>query len=163
MSQVIQTLNHPYFTIKLKIAVVEHITKCLMLNKSSGVTNDNFRTKKESLVPVTFEKMYRTSDDTKYYNSYRGSLMDDAPCSITFEMDENPLLGMRDSKDKEQSRYIVTCCIGWMGEEIKKYIPNSPVIRNLREGILMETAGNMSLTVWGNHIRTVIENRWYQI
>ena len=50
MSQVIQGSNHPYFTIKLKIAVDEYISIRFMLDKSSGVTTDVFKTKKANLV-----------------------------------------------------------------------------------------------------------------
>ena len=66
-------------------------------------------------------------------------------------MDENPLLDTTDLKNKEQFEYIATGCIRWMGEVIKKSIPNSPVTRSLREKILIGTTGRMSLTVWGNH------------
>ena len=57
--------------------------------------------------------------------------MEDAPCRITFKMDENPSLDIRDLKNKEQGKYIVIGRIRWMGEVIKKYISNSPVTRNL--------------------------------
>ena len=46
---------------------------------------------------------------------------------------------------------------------MKKSIPNSPVTRTLQEGILMDATGHMPLTVWGNYISKIIENRWYQI
>ena len=46
---------------------------------------------------------------------------------------------------------------------MKKSIPNSPVTRTLQEGILMDVTGHMPLTVWGNYISKIIENRWYQI
>ena len=57
--------------------------------------------------------------------------MEDAPFRITFKMDENPSLDIRDLKNKEQGKYIVIGRIRWMGEVIKKYISNSPVTRNL--------------------------------
>ena len=163
VSQVIQGSNHPYFTIKLKIVVDEYITVRLMLKNSSGVTTDIFRAKKANLVPVTFKKISTTSNGIKFYNLYRSSLMEDAPCNITIEMDEDPWLDIRDSKNKEQIEYIVTGCIRWIGEGIKKSIPNSPVTRTIEDGILMEITGNMPLTVWGSNISTITENRWYQI
>ena len=43
VSQVMQGSSHPYFTIKLKLAVDEYIRTRLMLNKSSEVTTDIFR------------------------------------------------------------------------------------------------------------------------
>ena len=78
-------------------------------------------------------------------------------------MDENLSLNITDLKNKEQVKYIATGCIRWMGEVIKKSTPNSPVIRTLWEGILMETAGHMTLKVRRNHISKIIENRWYQV
>ena len=107
MSQVIKGSNHSDFTIKLKIVVDEYII-CLILNKSSRVTTDNFKVKKPNLVPVTLTEISTTSNGTKLYNSYRGSLMENVPSSIAFKMDENPLLDTTDLKNKEQFEYIAT-------------------------------------------------------
>ena len=107
----IQGSNHPYFTIKLKIAVDEYITIRVMLNKSSGVTTDVFKAKKANLVPQTLNKMSTTSNGAKFYNSYRVSLMENPPFSITLKKNENSLLDIRDLKNKEQSEYTVTGCI----------------------------------------------------
>lgn len=49
-----------------------------------------------------------------------------------------------------------------MREVIKKSLPNSLVTRAQYEGILTEITDNMPLRVWGNHIGTIIENRWHQ-
>ena len=70
---------------------------------------------------------------------------------------------MKDIKNKEQSEYIVTGCIRWMEEVIKKFVLSSPLARTLRGGIFMGTTDHMLLTVWGNHISKIIENSWYQI
>ena len=66
-------------------------------------------------------------------------------------MDENPLLDIKDLKKKEQGQYIVTGCIRWMWEVIKKSVPNSPVAKTLREGILMDTIVHMLPTAWVNY------------
>ena len=63
-----------------------------MPNERSGVTTDVFKAKKTNLVPVTLKKTSTTSNGAKFYNLYRGNIMEDAPCSITFQMGENALL-----------------------------------------------------------------------
>ena len=70
---------------------------------------------------------------------------------------------MKDVKNKEQSEYIATGCIRWIGEVIKKFVLSSPLARTLRGGIFMGTTDHMLLTVWGNHISKIIENSCYQI
>ena len=89
--------------------------------------------------------------------------MEVAPCSITFKIDENPSLDIKDLKNKEQGQYTITGWIRWMGEVIKKSIPNSLVTKTLQEGITLDTTGHMLLTAWVNHISKIIESRWYQI
>ena len=77
-------------------------------------------TKKANFVAVTLKKISATVNGAKFYNSYRGSLIEDAPYNITFKMDENPSLDIRDLKNKEQGEYIVKGCIRWMWEVVKK-------------------------------------------
>ena len=73
-------------------------------------------------------------------------------------IDENLSLHIRDFKNKKQDECIVTDCIRWMGEVIKKSTLNSPVTRTLRDKILMGTTGHIPLTVWGNLINKITEN-----
>lgn len=74
-----------------------------MLNKRSGVTTNIFKGRKSNLVKVTLKKISTASNSAKFYYSYRGSLMEDGPCSITFKIAENPSVDRKDLKNKEQS------------------------------------------------------------
>ena len=87
-----QGSNHSYSTIKLKITVDENNTKHATPNERSWVTTDVFKAKKANLVPVTLKKTSAFSNGAKFYNLYRGNIMEDASCSITFKMGENALL-----------------------------------------------------------------------
>ena len=64
------------------------------------MTTDIFHAKEANLMPVTLKKISTSSNGAKFYNSYLGSLMEDAPCSITFKMDDNISLNIRDLKNK---------------------------------------------------------------
>ena len=81
--------------------------------------------------------------------------------TLQLKMDENLLIDKKDLKKKEESEYIVIGCIKRMGKVIKKSIHNSPVTRNLWEGIIMDITGHKALSLWGNHISKIIENQWY--
>ena len=52
------------------------------------------------------KKISTASNGAKFCNSYRGSFMEDAQCSITFKMDEKSSFDIRDLKNKEQGEYI---------------------------------------------------------
>ena len=126
-----------------------------MLNKSSGVTTNIFKARKSNLVQVAVKKVSTASNSAKFYSSYRGSLMEDDSCGITFKMDNNSSLDIKVLKNKEQSEYIVTGRVRCMGEVIEKSVPNSPATRTLQEGILMDATDHMSLTVWVKYINKI--------
>ena len=71
-----------------------------MLNKSRGVTTNIFGTKKTNLMPATLKKVFAASNGAKFCNSFCGSLMEDTLCSITFKINENPSLDVKDLKKK---------------------------------------------------------------
>ena len=77
-------------------------------------------------------------------------------------MDENSSLDIKDQNKKEQGEYIVTGCIRWMGEVIKKSLPKSTVIKALREENLVGTPGHIPLRFQGNHTSKKIENQWFE-
>ena len=74
-----------------------------MPNKSCGVTTNILKARKLNLVKVLSKKVSTASNSAKFYYDYRGSLMRDGSCSITFKIDENPSAYRKDLKNKEQS------------------------------------------------------------
>ena len=168
VSQVMQGSNHPYF-----YHYVENVRRsiyCKTCNAeqkqwvTKAVTTNIFNVKKSNLAPVTLKKISTGSnakDCATVSRQFNGR------CSVQYyiQMDENSSLDLNNLNKKEQGEYIVIGCIRWIEEVMKKSVPNSPVPRTLREGILFDTTGHMSLRVWGNHINKIkiIENQLYKI
>ena len=82
--------------------------------------------------------------------------MEESPCRVSFKMDENTPVVVEKLKLKNDGDFVVTGCIRWIGGFLVKEIFGSPIVnspgaraRTLHEGVLMETTGHMSITVWG--------------
>ena len=60
-----------------------------MSNKSSGVATDIFKAQKANFVQVIRKKVSATNNGSKFYNFNRSSLKEDAPCSISFKINES--------------------------------------------------------------------------
>ena len=95
-----QESNHAYFSIQLKLSLHEYNTIGVVLNKSSEVTTNIFKASKLNLVKVILKKVSTAINSTKFYYSYRGSLMEDGPCRITFIIDENPSVDRKKQRTK---------------------------------------------------------------
>lgn len=154
MSQVMQGSNHPYFYYYVENACRSIYCKTCNAEQKQWVTTNIFNEKKIS----AFSNAKDCAIVSRQFNG---------GCSVQYyiQMDENSLLDLNNLNEKEQVEYIVIDCIRWIEEVMKKSVSNSPVPRTLREGILFDTTGHMSLRVWGSHINKIkiIENQWYKI
>lgn len=84
--------------------------------------------------------------------------MEDAPCNVTFKIDECQSMEIKHSKNKDDADYVVVGCIRWIRNVTIRSIANNPVTRNLSEEMLMDTTADMSLTAWCSHINKIKEN-----
>lgn len=153
--------KNPYFTVKLKVAAAKYESIRVMHFKSSSATPEFFRSKRQNAVPITLKKIATTSNNVKFYNSFRGSLVSEAVNAIDFKVDDKTYITIKDVKLKESGQYTVTGCLRWINDIQTKNTRSS--ITMLRECVLQDETSNICLTVWGSYITKFQENCWYEI
>ena len=153
--------KNPYFTIKLKVAAAKYESVRVMSFKSSSATSDFFKSKRQNAVPITLKKITTTSNNVKFYNSFRGSLVVEAVNAVDFKVDDKTYITINDVKSKESGQYTVTGCLRWINQIQTKQSRSS--MSMLRECVLQDETSNICLTVWGSYISKLQEDCWYEI
>ena len=155
--------GNKYFDVNLKTSLDEYTSVRVMMNSNSEVTQDIFHAKKANSMPVTLTKITTVQSGTKFYNSYRGSKVIDAPCAVDFKMDETTHVFIKDLKGKDNGEFIVIGCIRWISHTHETPATDNRPSKLLRECILMDKTDHSCLTVWQKHIEKLPGHTWYRI
>ena len=84
-------------------------------------------------IPVTLTKIMTVQTGTKFYNSYCGSKVIDTSCSVSFKIDENVHISIKDKKEKDSGVFIVNGCIWWIADTRHNPDDNNHPPKMLRE------------------------------
>ena len=105
--------NREYFDIKLKIDVDQYNTVRIMKSQNPGITEEYLRSLQTGAIPIKISKMYATSTGSIFYNSFRGSSIDEN-VPVNFKINDNMKLTINQIKCPSSGTFTVSGFIKWV-------------------------------------------------
>ena len=153
-----QGTKREYFEIKFKTGVDQYTNIKIMKIQNPGITEEHLKALQSGAVPVKISKVYKTTSGSVFFNSFRGSMIEEN-ATVNFKLNDNACLLLKDIKTRVSGTFTVKGCIKWLTEE------NVKDTKRLREAIFYDGTGDIKLTLWGTLLDIDIEEQiqWYQL
>ena len=105
--------NREYFDIKLKIDVDQYSTVRMMKSQNPEITEEYLRPLQTGAIPIKISKMYATSTGSIFYNSFRGSSVDEN-VPVNFKINDKMKLTIKQIKCWPSKTFTVSGSIKWI-------------------------------------------------
>lgn len=109
--------GNSYYDIKIKTAIDNSSVIRVILKQNPTVKRYIFTDKKNSGQPVTVKRVYQTAKGVAFYNSFRGSSVDNVE-SIDVKVDETKCVSLGDLTSKSSGSFSVEGMIRWRAPEV---------------------------------------------
>ena len=150
--------NREYFDIKLKIDVDQYSTVRMMKLQNPGITDEHLRSLQTGAIRIKISKMYATSTGSIFFNSSRGSSIDEN-VPVNFKINYNMKLTIKQIKCRSSGTFTVSgsikCITDIQQRENKK----------LREAIIYDGTDHIKITLWEDQLDKPFKKKaqWYVV
>lgn len=125
------------------------------------IHEDYLKNLKAGAVPVKFKNVSITNNGTCFFNTFRGSTIEEGVV-VDFKADENCSLTINELKTKANGTFTISVTMKWFGE-LEKHETRNGTMKNLRECIVYDGTDDIMLTIWGDllDLQFIERSQWY--
>lgn len=149
--------GNAYTDLNVQIKTTESAKIRIMHNSNPGITVNYIKELKLSGSPYHFSNLSPSASEIYFFSSFRNSRISISN-EVDFQFFIKDKIEIKDVKLQTAGCFDILACITWLSE---KTTPPSNSINTLREAVAYDHTGNIPLTVWGNQIDEIGEDKWY--
>ena len=113
---------------------------------------------KKASQPVAFVKLSPSTNGIFFFNSFRGSRIENST-EVCFAFNAACPMSIQDISKQTVGTFDVLGCVKWLNDIAVVETSNGEI--ELREAILYDHTGHIKFTVWNNLIASIKETTWY--
>ena len=114
--------GNPFYDVRMKTSADNSSLIRIMTKQNPGVKRQLFTDKIDSAQPLALRKVYQTATGVAFYNSYRGSSIENNVDSIDFKFDDTECINLANLNAKTSGSFNIHGMIRWTGPEVTVYL-----------------------------------------
>eukprot|EP00794_Sanderia_malayensis_P013403 gene13403-14779_t len=160
--------GNPFYDIHIKTSIEKTELVRVMVRANPGVKRQLFLQKQASAQPITLKNIEKTDSGTSFFNSFKGSCIENCMDVISFKMDDIHFVNLSELNSEASGSFNIRGNLHWTKEPVeiqvrkKPYSSGATMPKLVREGIIADITAHYPISIWSDHVN-LPDDTWYTL